>query len=262
MVIGASFGVVWARRSLGRNRLGSSRAPPQPTGKAMKLLVVDDDRLFATLVQRGLHEEGYAVDVAPTGTEGRMLAHVNTYDGIILDVALPDVTGLQIARELRLEGRATPILMLTGNTSREDIVRGLDAGADDYLTKPFDMDILKARVRALVRRTGSSRTETLTFGDVAIDRLVHEVRVNGKRLSLTPKEFTLLEHLLLHADQIVTRTTLLENVWDLHFDPGSNVVDVHMARLRTKLRRAHAKPVVSTVRGVGYRLTLESDAGE
>ena len=206
----------------------------------MKLLVVDDDRLFATLVQRGLREEGYAVDVAPTGNEGRMLAHVNSYDGIILDVALPDVTGLQIARELRVEGRATPILMLTGNTTREDIIRGLDAGADDYLTKPFDMDVLK---------------EMLSFCDLVVDRIVHEARANGQMLDLTPKEFSLLEHLLLHADQIVTRTTLLEKVWDLHFDPGSNVVDVHMARLRTKLRRSCAKAGVATVRGIGYRLT-------
>lgn len=220
----------------------------------MKLLVVDDDRLFATLVQRGLKEEGYAVDVAPTGSEARMLAHVNNYDGIVLDVALPDVTGLQIARELRNEGRATPILMLTGNTSRDDIIRGLDAGADDYLTKPFDMEVLKARVRALVRRGGSKRTETLSFCDVVVDRIVHEARANGQSLDLTPKEFSLLEHLLLHADQIVTRTTLLEKVWDLHFDPGSNVVDVHMARLRTKLRRSHAKVGVATVRGIGYRL--------
>lgn len=225
----------------------------------MKLLVVDDDRLFAVLVERGLHEEGYAVDIAPTGTDARMLAHVNSYDGIILDVALPDVTGLQLARELRAEGRAIPILMLTGNTSPADIVRGLDSGADDYLTKPFDMDILKARVRALVRRGGASRTERLALGDVVVDRLVHEARVSGKLIALTPKEFSLLEHLLLHAEQVVTRTTLLEKVWDLHFDPGSNVVDVHMARLRTKLRRTHATAQITTVRGVGYRLTAESD---
>jgi DNA-binding response OmpR family regulator len=227
----------------------------------MKLLVVDDDRLFAVLVQRGLREEGYAVDVAPTGNDARMLAHVNSYDGIILDVALPDITGLQLARELRAEGRPTPILMLTGNTSSADVVRGLDAGADDYLTKPFDMEVLKARVRALVRRGGASRTESLTFEDIVVDRLAHEARANGKPLALTPKEFSLLEHLLLHADQIVTRTTLLEKVWDLHFDPGSNVVDVHMARLRTKLRRNNAAARVNTVRGVGYRLTAGSDAG-
>jgi DNA-binding response OmpR family regulator len=225
----------------------------------MKLLVVDDDRLFAVLVERGLREEGYAVDVAPTGGDGRMLAHVNSYDGIILDVALPDITGLQLARELRAEGRPTPILMLTGNTSPADIVRGLDAGADDYLAKPFDMVVLKARVRALVRRGGAGRTETLTLADVTVDRLAHEARVNGKLQSLTPKEFSLLEHLLLHADQIVTRTTLLEKVWDLHFDPGSNVVDVHMARLRSKLRRSNATARITTVRGVGYRLTANPD---
>jgi DNA-binding response OmpR family regulator len=222
----------------------------------MKLLVVDDDRLFAKLVERGLREEGYAVDVASTGAEGRMMAHVNSYDGVVLDVALPDMTGLQIARELRREGRNLPILMLTGNTSHEDIIRGLDAGADDYLTKPFDMDVLKARVRALVRRGGSSRGETLAFGDLVVDRLEHEARVAGQLLPLTPKEFSLLEYLVLHANQVVTRSVLLEKVWDLHFDPGSNVVDVHMARLRTKLRRSGAKPEVATVRGVGYRMTL------
>ncbi len=226
----------------------------------MKLLVVDDDRLFATLVERGLREERYAVDVAFTGSEGLMLAHVNSYDGIILDVSLPDANGLQVARELRAAGRSTPILMLTGNTSREDIVHGLDAGADDYLTKPFDIEVLKARVRALVRRGGAKRTEMLTLGDLVVNRLVHDVRVNGKPLSLTPKEFSLLEHLILHADQIVTRTTLLEKVWDLHFDPGSNVVDVHVARLRTKLQRSNATARITTVRGVGYRLTLDSDA--
>jgi two-component system, OmpR family, response regulator len=228
----------------------------------MKLLVVDDDRLFATLVERGLREERYAVDVASTGTEGRMLAHVNSYDGIILDVSLPDLSGLQLARELRAEGRATPILMLTANTTREDIVRGLDAGADDYLTKPFDMTVLKARVRALVRRGGSGRTELLTLGNVVVDRLTHDARVNGKTIPITPKEFSLLEHLLLHADQIVTRSVLLEKVWDLHFDPGSNVVDVHMARLRTKLRRGGASAHVATVRGVGYRFTLGDNGSD
>ena len=222
----------------------------------MKLLVVEDDRLFAKLVERGMREEGHAVDVAPTGDEGRILAHVNSYDGMILDVSLPDITGLQIARELRREGRTIPILMLTGNSSREDIIRGLDAGADDYLTKPFEMDVLKARVRALLRRTGSTSSETFAFGDLVVDRLEHQARVAGRPLAITPKEFSLLEYLVMHADQVVTRSVLLEKVWDLHFDPGSNVVDVHMARLRMKLRRSGAKPQVATVRGVGYRLTL------
>jgi two-component system OmpR family response regulator len=224
-------------------------------------LVVDDDRLFAALVQRGLREESYAVDVALTGSEGLMLARVNSYDGIVLDVSLPDANGVQMVRELRAEGQSTPIIMLTGNTTREDIVRGLDAGADDYMTKPFEMDVLKARVRALVRRGGASRTEVLKLGNVTVNRLVHDARVDATPMTLTPKEFSLLEHLLLHAEQIVTRTALLEKVWDLHFDPGSNVVDVHIARLRSKLRRMQASPNIATVRGVGYRLTVGGETG-
>jgi DNA-binding response OmpR family regulator len=222
----------------------------------MRLLLVEDDRLFALLIARAMREEGYAIDVASTGGEGRVLAHVNSYDGILLDIALPEVNGLQIARELRAAGRSTPILMVTGTTTRDDIIRGLDVGADDYVTKPLDIDVLKARVRALVRRGGSQRAETIAFGGISIDRLTHEIRVDGRTLSVTPKEFSLLEHLVLHAGQIVTRTVLLEKVWDLHFDPGSNVVDVHVARLRAKLRRSHAGATLETVRGKGYRLEL------
>ncbi len=222
----------------------------------MKLLLVEDDRLFALLVARAMREEGYAVDVSSTGSEGRMLAHVNSYDGIVLDVGLPEINGLQIVRELRAAGRSTPVLVITANDSRDDIIRGLDVGADDYLTKPFDIDILKARVRALVRRGGSRRGETIAFGGITVDRIAHQIRVDGRPLAVTPKEFSLLEHLVLHAGEIVTRTSLLEKVWDLHFDPGSNVVDVHVARLRTKLCRADSATRLETVRGVGYRLGL------
>jgi DNA-binding response OmpR family regulator len=226
----------------------------------MKLLVVDDDQMVAELVRRGLREEGYAIDVAGTGAEGRLLAFVNSYDGLILDVVLPDRTGFEIVQDLRREGRMVPILLLTGRNSREDVIRGLDIGADDYLGKPLDVDLLKARVRALLRRGGARRTEQLAFGGVVLDRLTHRVEVAGRRLNLTPKEHSLLEYFLLHSEQIVTRTELLEKVWDMHFDPGSNVVDVHVARLRTKLKLAAAAPQLATVRCVGYRLTLEPDA--
>lgn len=228
----------------------------------MKILVVEDDRKVAGFIEQGLREEGYAVDVAPDGDEATMLAHVYDYDLLVLDVMLPKKTGLQVAAELRREGRKTPILMLTARDATEDVVRGLDAGADDYLTKPFKFDELLARVRALVRRGGSSRTEILNYGPIELDRLKHKAKVNNKRLDLTPKEFQLLEHFLLRPEDVVRRTELLEKVWDLHFDPESNVVDVHVGNLRRKLREAAGLELLQTVRGVGFRLQLPGGDGE
>jgi DNA-binding response OmpR family regulator len=219
----------------------------------MKILVVEDDRKVAGFIEQGLREEGYAVDVAPDGDEATTLAHVYDYDLVVLDVMLPKKNGLQVAAELRREGRKTPILMLTARDATEDVVRGLDAGADDYLTKPFKFDELLARVRALVRRGGAGRTELLACGPIELDRLKHRVRVSGKKLELTPKEFQLLEHFLLRPDEVVRRTDLLEKVWDLHFDPESNVVDVHVGNLRRKLRDASNVDWIQTVRGVGFR---------
>jgi two-component system copper resistance phosphate regulon response regulator CusR len=220
----------------------------------MKVLVVEDDRKVAGFICQGLREEGYAVDHAPDGEEATLLAHVNDYDVILLDLMLPKKNGLQIAAELRREGRPVPILMLTARDATEDVVRGLDAGADDYLAKPFKFDELLARVRALVRRGGAGRTELLKHGPVELDRLVHKARGAGKALDLTPREFQLLEHLLLHRGEVVRRTDLLEKVWDLSFDPETNVVDVHVANLRRKLRRATGADLIETIRGVGYRL--------
>ncbi|HEX9611737.1 MAG TPA: response regulator transcription factor [Gemmatimonadales bacterium] len=222
----------------------------------MKLLVVEDDRKVASFIEQGLREEGYAVDVAKDGEEATMMAHVYEYDMIVLDVMLPKKTGLQLATELRREGRKTPVLMLTARDTTEDVVRGLDAGADDYLTKPFKFDELLARVRALVRRGGSGRMELLSYGQVELDRLKHKARANGKTLDLTPKEFHLLQHFLLHPEEVVRRTDLLEKVWDMHFDPESNVVDVHVGNLRRKLREATGVELIHTVRGVGFCLEL------
>jgi DNA-binding response OmpR family regulator len=220
----------------------------------MKILVVEDDRKVAGFIEQGLKEEGHVVDVAPDGDEATMLAHVYDYDVILLDVVLPKKNGFQIATELRREGRTTPILMLTSRDASEDVVRGLDAGADDYLAKPVQFEELLARIRALHRRGGAARVENLKVGGVEVDRLRHEATLNGKRLNLTPKEFQLLEYFMLHPDEVVRRTTLLEKVWDMHFDPESNVVDVHVGNLRRKLRGPSGVPLISTVRGVGFML--------
>ncbi|HET8632560.1 MAG TPA: response regulator transcription factor [Gemmatimonadales bacterium] len=220
----------------------------------MKILVVEDDRKVAGFIEQGLKEEGHVVDVAPDGDEATMLAHVYDYDVILLDVVLPKKNGFQIATELRREGRTTPILMLTSRDASEDVVRGLDAGADDYLAKPFQFEELLARIRALHRRGGAARVENLKLGGVEVDRLRHEATLNGRKLNLTPKEFQLLEYFMLHPDEVVRRTTLLEKVWDMHFDPESNVVDVHVGNLRRKLHDASGGSMISTVRGVGFML--------
>lgn len=221
----------------------------------MKILVVEDNRKVASFVEKGLREEGYAVDVAHDGVDGAMKAHVYDYDLLVLDIMLPEKSGLEIVRELRGEEDATPILLLTARDSTEDVVRGLDLGADDYLTKPFAFDELLARVRALVRRGGAARTERLGYADVELDRIRHAATRGGQPLNLTPKEFQLLEYLLLHPEEVVRRTALLEKVWDLHFDPMSNVVDVHVANLRSKLRKGDRFPLIHTIRGVGYMLS-------
>jgi DNA-binding response OmpR family regulator len=228
----------------------------------MRVLVVEDDRKVAGFIEQGLREEGYAVDVARDGDEATILAHVNDYDILLLDVVLPYKNGFQIAAELRREGRNVPILMLTSRDSVEDVVRGLDAGGDDYMPKPFHFDELLARMRALLRRGGAERLETLRFGEISIDRLRHVAEAGSTRLDLTAKEFQLLEFFLLHPEEVVRRTTLLEKVWDMHFDPESNVVDVHVGNLRRKLALATSAQVIATVRGVGFALRMANPASD
>jgi DNA-binding response OmpR family regulator len=224
----------------------------------MKVLVVEDDRKVAGFVEQGLKEEGYVVDIAADGEEATTLAHVYDYDVILLDVVLPKKNGFQIAMELRREGRNTPILMLTSRDGVEDVVRGLDAGADDYLAKPFRFEELLARIRALSRRGGAERMEILRYGPLTLDRLRHQVVVGDQTLDLTPKEFQIVEFFLLHPEQVVRRTTLLEKVWDMHFDPESNVVDVHVGNVRRKLLKAAGENLIQTVRGVGFCLRHET----
>ena len=209
---------------------------------------------MALLTKQVLEQEGFAVDHATTGNDAQTLAFVNEYDAIVLDLALPDRNGLTVLQALRKEGRSTPVIVLTGANDSGSTVRALDAGADDYLTKPIVIEEFRARMRALVRRGGAKRTEQLAAGNVVLNRLTREVFVEGTACPLTAKEFQLLEHFLLNRGQVVTRAELLEKVWDMHFDPGSNVVDVHVTRLRKKLQASGADLKVTARRGMGFVL--------
>lgn len=220
----------------------------------MRALLVEDDASFALLAQSVLEQEGFAVDTATTGTDALSLAHINDYDCIVLDLVLPDQNGVAIVQSLRREGRTTPVMVLTGNADGQTTIRVLDAGADDYVTKPVIIEQLRARIRALVRRGGAQRTETLACGNLVLNRLTRQVLVGGAEVRLTAKELLLLEHLLLRTGEVVSRTELLERVWDMHFDPGSNVVDVNVARIRKKLEQAGATVKIVARRGVGFVL--------
>jgi DNA-binding response OmpR family regulator len=222
----------------------------------MRVLVIEDDADVRELVRIVLREEGHAVDEADTIAEGGLLARTTDYDAIVLDLRLPDGHGMQLARQLRAERRGTPILMLTAQRSTAEKVAGLDAGADDYLCKPFETAELKARVRALARRRPLSRPDDqLVIGDLLVNRLARKALVLGEPLTLTAKEFTMLEQLALHAEEVLTRTQLLEQVWERNRDPDSNVIDVHVGRLRAKLQAAGGRARIVTVRGVGFMLT-------
>jgi DNA-binding response OmpR family regulator len=223
----------------------------------MRALVVEDDRGMAKLVRLLLEEEGFAVDSTASGEEGLTLVLENTYDVAVIDLGLPDRAGLTIVSESRARRRTTPLLILTGRASPADVVRGLDVGADDYLAKPFVNAVFKARVRALVRRGGAQRTESIACGPLLINRVTHEVLLDGRAVSLSPREHRLLEHLTLHAGRAVSRSDLLEHVWEMRFDPGTNLVDSLVARLRRKLRLAGPAPRIDTVPGYGYRLEAD-----
>ncbi len=220
----------------------------------MKILLAEDEPRVATFIKKGLLEERHLVDVATDGVEALSLAHVGPYDVIVLDVMLPGKNGFQVTAELRAAGHSTPILMLTAKDSREDILRGLDVGADDYLTKPFDFAELLARVRAVGRRVQPVQPHVLRFGDIEVDRMQHEVRRAGESVELTPTEFRLLEALMRTPGQVIKRTDLLDRVWGMHFDPGTSLIDVHIANLRKKLETGGKARAIVAVKGVGFKL--------
>ena len=224
----------------------------------MKLLVVEDDRETAAYLKRALSEAGNTVDLATSGRDGLLLAAGESYDVIVLDRMLPEVDGLAILRTIRASGVKTPVLLLTALGGIDDRVEGLDAGGDDYLVKPFAVAELLARVNALARRPPPQDVQTvLQVADLQIDLLKRAVTRAGARIDLQPREFQLLEHLMRHAGRVVTRTMLLEKVWDFHFDPKTNIVESHVSRLRGKVDKGHRQTLIHTVRGSGYILQAQ-----
>lgn len=223
----------------------------------MRILVVEDSEKMLGLVRRGLEEEGFAVDVARDGDEAIWFASENPYDAIVLDVTLggsASIDGFEVCRRLRGAERWSPVLMLTARDAVEDRVHGLDVGADDYLTKPFSFDELVARVRALVRRGAQRRPSILRVGDLSLDPAAHQVLRGGRTIELTSKEFALLEFLMRHTGEVLSRTILIEHVWDFAHDGDSNLIDVHIRNLRMKIDRPFGLDSIDTIRGVGYRL--------
>lgn len=221
----------------------------------MRVLLVEDEPGILQFVQQGLVEVGYAVDAATDGRSGLNYALAVNYDAIVLDVMLPELDGLQLLRQLRTEQRKTPVLLLTARDTVEDRVRGLDAGADDYLMKPFAFSELLARLRALLRRPPLQLDTVLQIADLEMDLANRAVRRAGQAIDLSPREFTLLEYLMRHPRQVLTRTQITEHIWNFDFYGDSNVVDVYVGYLRRKIDRGFSFPLLHTVRGVGYRLS-------
>jgi len=222
----------------------------------MRILLVEDERKVASFIARALKENTYAVDVAETGEKALELGTDVHYDAILLDVRLPGMSGIEVCRELRQRGIESPVLVLTARGLTEQKVEGLDAGADDYLTKPFVLAELLARVRALVRRGFHSGTAKLSYADLSLDRHRRRAMRGPELIPLTSKEFALLELFLLRAPELVTRSEIVEHVWDCHFDSETNLVEVYINRLRKKLEPAQSVKLLHTVRGVGYRLGM------
>jgi two-component system, OmpR family, response regulator len=226
----------------------------------MRVLVIEDDRETAHFLQRSLKESGHTADLAGDGDTGLAMAREGKYDILIVDRMLPRRDGLSVVQTLRAEGARTPVLILSALGEVDDRVKGLRAGGDDYLTKPYAYTELLARIEALARRPAPEEQVTrYAIADLALDRLSHKVTRAGEPILLQPREFRLLEYLMKHAGRVVTRTMLLENVWDYHFDPQTNVIDVHISRLRAKIDKGFGRPLLHTVRGAGYMIRDGAD---
>jgi len=220
----------------------------------MRLLLIEDNEKIAEFIIKGLKEKSYAVDYADTGRQGLSMGSSENYDLIILDIMLPDIDGFSITKKLRDAGNKTPILILTAKTKTEEKVYGLDLGADDYLTKPFAMNELLARTRALIRRQTSHSHNILKVADLSVNLSSHEVQRGEQRISLTAKEFSLLEYLMQNKGRVLGRTQIIEHVWDMHFDCDTNIIDVHIRHLRVKIDEAFEPKLIHTIRGAGYVL--------
>ena len=225
--------------------------------RAVKILLVEDDKQTAAYIARGLRAQGHVVDPADNGRDGLLLATSERYDVMVFDRMLPEMDGLSLIKAVRAAGTRTPVLFLTTMGGIDDRVEGLEAGADDYLVKPFAFAELLARVSALARRPPIAETTALRVGDLEADLLARTVTRAGKRLDLHAQEFKILEYLMRHAGEVVTRTMLLEKVWDFHFDPKTNIVETHISRLRSRIDKGFDKPLLHTIRGAGYVLRPE-----
>ena len=221
----------------------------------MRILVIEDEKKVASFIKKGLEEEHYAVDTAYDGEIGLYMAEVNEYDLIVLDLMIPKIDGLEVLRRVRGNRNSVPILVLTAKDSVEDIVRGLDAGCDDYLTKPFEFLEFLARVRALLRREKVDKDPILRIDDLTLSLVTHKVMRGGKEIELTAKEYSLLEYFMRNPDKILTRTMISEHVWDYHFDSMTNLVDVYVNYLRKKIDKGFELKLIHTIRGVGYLLS-------
>ncbi len=223
----------------------------------MRILLIEDEKRLSDVIKKGFTEQGFAVDQAFDGEEGQYLAENEQYDLIVLDLMLPKVDGMAVCKNLRKKEIKTPVLMLTAKDTVEDIATGLDSGADDYLAKPFSFIELRSRVQALIRRSHNSPSGTLKLADLELDPIKHTAMRADKELKLTPKEFAVLELLLRHKGEVVTRTMIIEHVWDYNFDGMSNIVDVFIATLRAKLDKSSKTKLLHTLHGVGYKMAVE-----
>ncbi len=220
----------------------------------MRILVIEDEKKVASFIKKGLEEEHYAVDTAYDGEEGLYMVETNEYDLIVLDLMIPKIDGLEVLKRVRGNRNNVPILVLTAKDTVDDIVKGLDAGCDDYLTKPFIFAEFLARVRALLRREKTDKEPVLTISDLTLSLVTHKVTRKGKEIDLTSKEYALLEYFMRNPDKVLTRTMISEHVWDYHFDSNTNVIDVYVNYLRRKVDKDFEPKLIHTIRGIGYMM--------